>query len=463
MRVDSNDSVRQELADHLTFTVPGARFMPAVQNKYWDGKIRLYNTMTALTYAGLVKAICEFANSRNYEVEIDPQLMPPLPDQHLPIRIPKSTKEPRDYQIEAFTTAIQNSRGIFLCPTASGKSLIAYMIGGYYRAKTLIIVPTISLVFQMKADFESYAGKPLNIHCITAGVDKQSDEMIVISTWQSIFKMPKQWFNQFDVIIGDEVHLFKATSLKSIMEKSDQVKYRFGLTGTLDGSLTNTTTLEGLFGPVKQVVTSSELMDANYIAKLKIKAIVLKYSDQERKDVSKQTYQQEVKFISEHLKRNKFLTNLMISFNQNSLLLFNKIDHGKLLFDMIKTKVADDRDVYLIYGGVDGDEREEIRTVFNTKSNAIIVASYGTFSTGVNIPNLHNVVFGSPSKSRIRVLQSIGRGLRLHDDKDFLNVHDIVDDLKYKTRTNFMLQHFSERANIYNQENFNYKFTSVDI
>lgn len=436
--------------------------MPAVRNKFWDGKIRLLNTMTGLTYVGLVRFVQEFCYQRNYQFSLDDELIVATYD--TPPKLPKSlTKEPRDYQLKALKNAVNATRGIFLSPTASGKSLIIYLLSCFYKKKTLIIVPTVSLVMQMKKDFEDYAGKPLDIHCITAGVDKVSTSPIVISTWQSIYKMPKNWFSQFEVVIGDEVHIFKANSLKSIMEKLENCRYRFGFTGTLDGSQTNRVTLEGLFGPVQQVTTTSELMEQNHVANLKIKAIILQYTPEIRKQAKDFTYQDEIDFLVRYEPRNKFIRNLALNLKGNTLVLFQYVEkHGKLLYDMMRDK-DDTRKIFFIHGGVDAEDRENVRAIVEKENDAVIIASYGTFSTGINIRNLHNVVFSSPTKSRVRTLQSIGRGLRISDTKDAVTVYDIADDLKYKTRMNFTLQHFTERLNIYNSEDFDYKIVSTEI
>ena len=468
-RVTCDPSVAQELCDHFTFTVPGAKFIPAVRNKFWDGKIRLYNTMTALLYFGLIKEVSEFASARDYDVEYDDNCKPnltKLSDDNIKefFNDCELTLTPRDYQIDAFLHAIKHDRGVFLSPTASGKSLIIYILTRYYNARTLIIVPTTSLVSQLASDFADYGFVSDNfVHRIYSGQDKQTDKPITISTWQSIYKLPKSYFEQFDVVIGDEAHLFKAKSLTTIMEKTGNSKYRFGFTGTLDGSQTNKMVLEGLFGPVYKVTTTAELMEKNHVADLKIKAIVIGYKEEERKLVKNMSYQDEVDFIVRHEGRNKFIRNLALSLEGNSLILFQFVEkHGKMLFDMIKDK-DESRPIFFIHGGVDGDERETIRHIVERESNAIIVASYGTFSTGVNIRNLHNVVFSSPTKSRVRTLQSIGRGLRIGSEKSSVVVYDIADDLKHKTKMNFTLLHFMERLNIYNSESFDYKIYNASI
>ena len=380
LRVVSDASVIQELSDHLTFEVPGAKFSPAYKNRYWDGKIRLLNSLTGLTYAGLVKEISEFSNSRNYTVDIDQNLLPEkyqyqLEDFNL-------TTQPRDYQLAAFENAINNERGVFLSPTASGKSLIIFLLASYYNAmrlKTLVIVPTVSLVMQMKKDFDSYTSNNLDIHCITAGVDKLSKSPIVISTWQSIYKMPKDWFSQFGCVLGDEVHQFKATSLKSIMEKLVDCRYRFGFTGTLDGSHTNKITLEGLFGSVRQVTTTTDLMEQGHVANLKIKAIILNHSIEDRKifKLGKFSYSDEMDFLVRHEKRNKFIRNLSLSLKGNTLVLFQYVEkHGRLLNNMLIAK-APDRKIFFVHGGVEGDDRERIRGIVDSHDEEKIIFEFG--------------------------------------------------------------------------------------
>jgi len=424
--------------------------------------------MTGLTYAGLVQNISKFAKSRNYEVEVDPdlihtyQITDDLVNSFLEYCKLKIT--PRDYQIEAFRHAVSKNRAVFLSPTASGKSLIIYLITRYYNEKTLIVVPTTSLVSQLATDFAEYGfDSGSKVHSIYAGQDKQTDKPITISTWQSIFKMHRTWFDQFKLVIGDEAHQFKAKSLTSIMEKLYECPYRFGFTGTLDGSLTNETTLEGLFGPVEKVTTTSKLMEQGHVAELKIKNLILQYKPEIRKQCKDYDYQTEIDFLVRYEPRNRFITNLASSLKGNSLVLYQFVDkHGKVLYDMISKKNTD-RKIFYIHGGVDAEDREEVRAIVEKENDAIIVASYGTFSTGINIRNLHNVVFASPTKSRIRTLQSIGRGLRTTEGKNNVTIYDIADDLKYKTHTNFTLQHLVERLEIYNSENFNYKIYNMEI
>lgn len=469
IKAHCDPDIAQELSDYFTFAVPGARFLPAVRRKVWDGNIRLFSAATRTTYSGLRLHIEIFARERNYEVDyldrdnfLDEEFS--LVDAHKFIKSLNLTLEPRDYQVEAFAHAVRTKRCVLLSPTASGKSLIIYILARYfYKKRTLIIVPTTSLVHQMSSDFESYSGIDSNKFChrILSGAEKETDLPFVVSTWQSIYKMPKQWFEQFDTIIGDEAHLFKAKSLTSIMTKLLNCPNRFGFTGTLDGTHTHKLVLEGLFGPVKRVTSTASLMEQNHLAELKIKAIVLVHPDSSKQANKNSNYHDEMDFIVRSDSRNKFLINLALSLQGNTLLLFQFVEkHGKVLYDILKSQ---GREVYFVSGEVDGEIREDIRQSVEKSENAIVVASYGTFSTGVNIKNLHNVIFASPSKSRIRNLQSIGRGLRKSSTKTTATLYDIADDLSWKSRKNHTILHFAERIKIYNEEKFNYKIYNVGL
>ena len=477
-RVDADVSIMQEISDYFTFEQPGARFMPQYRAKLWDGKVRLYSMFTQELYTGLIPYVRAFASLNGYTVE---NTIPAAPELYLDVRqyledlkLTGHGKpiEVRDYQIDAVQHAIYNERCLLLSPTGSGKSLIIYGIMRHHLEKgrrQLILVPTTSLVEQLYADFQDYSSAngfktSENCHRVYAGKDKDADYPVIISTWQSLYQLPKKYFESFDVVYGDEAHLFKAKSLTSILNKMPHCRYRIGTTGTLDGLQTHKLILEGIFGAVHKVTTTRQLIKNDQLADLDITVLTLEYPDEQRKLARAQTYQEEMDFLTQYAPRNKFIRNLALAQTGNTLVLFQYVEkHGKQLYAMIQEKAAEGRRIFFVYGGTDTDQREQVRHITEAEKDAIIVASYGTFSTGINIRNLHNIIFASPSKSRIRNLQSIGRGLRTSDSKDRCKLFDIGDDLSWKTKKNFTLLHLAERIKIYNDEHFDYKMVKVKL
>jgi superfamily II DNA or RNA helicase len=464
------------LVDYFTFEVPGHKFMPAYRNKMWDGKIRLFSQKTGQIYVGLLSYIKEFCERNDIHCVIaDDVNDTDILDIKKVSDFVKSLKpkskgkilEVRDYQLNAIQYALSNHRGMLVSPTASGKSLIIYALIRFYHyllkdKKILILVPTTSLVEQMYSDFIDYGWSDKYLHRIYQGHEKETNKPVIISTWQSLFKLDKKYFEKFGCVVGDEAHLFKSKSLTTIMTKLIDCKYRFGMTGTLDGTQTHRLVLEGLFGKVEKVTTTKELMDKDTLANLKIKCIVLKHKQEDCKVVKDLKYSEELQYIVAHNTRNQFITRLCDKLRGNTLCLYQLVEkHGVGLYNAMKDF---DRKVFFIHGGTDTETREQIREITEKETNAIIVASYGTFSTGINIRNLHNVVFASPSKSRIRVLQSIGRGLRRPNMGDIhTTLLDIADDFTYNDRKNFTLNHFLERINIYNEEEFDYEIDKVRL
>ena len=472
LQVRSEPHVYYELADQFTFEVPGAKFSPAYKKRYWDGKIRLFNTQTGEIYVGLLDRVVQFCKDHGYTYEFKKNDYYGLPFEVNEMISREGVKDymtaiskyqPRAYQIDGVYDALRHNRKLLISPTASGKSLMIYSIVRYFVEKkrsTLIVVPTTSLVEQMYKDFEDY-GWDVGSYChkIYAGKERETDSQVIITTWQSIYKLPRKYFNRFEVVVGDEAHQFKSKSLISIMTKLDNAKYRFGFTGTLDGSQTHKWVLEGLFGPSYKIIKTDELMKKGHVATLDINVLLLKHPPNKFEN-----FEEEVQYIITHDRRNKFIRNLALDLKGNTLILFARVEgHGEPLYEMINNNVVEQRHVFFVHGGVATEDREKVRDITEREDNAIIVASYGTFSTGVNIKNLHNVIFASPSKSRIRNLQSIGRVLRKGNNKTKATLYDIADDISYKSRRNYTLNHLIERIKVYNEENFNYDIVNIPL
>ena len=462
--------VHQELADYFTFEVPEAKYLKKnPRYKYWDGTIRLYSPKTGELYHGLRKHLQTWADEKQYHIQYEKNdWYGDIVDDNKFVSLPAvkvfmdkiSTIKPRDYQYNAVYEALKTNRKLLLSPTGSGKSLMIYSIVRYYAAtakKILIVVPTTSLVEQMVNDFISYGWNANDfVHKIYSGKDKTTDKPIIISTWQSIYKFPKRYFDDIDCVIGDEAHLFKSKSLTGIMTKLHNAKYRFGFTGTLDGSKTHKWVLEGLFGDCERVTKTDDLIKSGFLSKFRIKVLLCKHAPQHF-----DTYHDEMEYLVEHKGRNNLIKNLVKDIEGNTLVLFNYVEkHGEPLYELINSNVDPSRKLFFVHGGTDVEDREEVRQITETEDNAIIIASYGTFSTGINIKRLHNIIFASPSKSRIRNLQSIGRVLRKGKGKDIATLYDIADDIGGQ---NYTLKHLNERVTIYNEENFKYEVIRVNL
>lgn len=471
LQVDADPHVLRELYDRFTFDVPNAKFMPQYKHGMWDGKIHLFSYHDRTIYAGLVSYIKEFCKEYEYELchddEGDVEFSVHEAKRFIDSLNLPSQYSPRDYQVEAFVAAIRKRRMLLLSPTGSGKSLIIYLLSRYYlenqEKKVLIIVPSTSLVAQMATDFVDYGFDSNHIHQIMSGASKTTNRPIVISTWQSLFRLTKKFFADYGMIMIDECHGVKAKSLTGIMTKTPDIEYRYGTTGTLDGTLTNKLVIEGLLGRVQTVIGTKKLIDDKVLSDFVVKAIVLKH---QKGIKSKAKYQDEIDHLVSCEERNNFIKNLALSLEGNTLVLFTYVEkHGIPLHRLISDSIgdADTRKAFFVYGGTNLGERERVRSEVENEDNAIIVASSGVFSQGINIRRLNNIIFTHPGKSRIRTLQSIGRALRKVDDNEAV-LYDIVDDLSMgRKHVNFAIRHFQERFQVYKTEKFKVKNYTVSL
>lgn len=473
LKIRAEMHIHQELSEYFKFEVPEAKFLQKQRRyKRWDGHIRLYSPGTGELHVGLFDYLTEWLQKHNYDYTVEENKFYGTPGEEDVSISPEGVAgfvrslgvpfKARDYQLQSIYRALRHYRRLLLSPTGSGKSFIIYCLIRWhlkFDREILIIVPTTSLVEQLYKDFEDYGWNARHyVSKIYGGQDRYARSPVVISTWQSIYKEPKNYFNRFDVVIGDEAHLYKAKSLTGILNKLHDCKYRVGLTGTLDGMQCHQLQLEGLFGRVSRNIRTKDLQKTGYLTDLKINILVCKHPY-----VGFESYHDEMNYIISHEQRNKIITGLARDINGNTLILFNYVEkHGEPLWELLNSR-TDGKQVFFVHGGVPTEEREEIRTICEQSDNAIILASYGTFSTGINIKNLHNVIFASPSKSRIRNLQSIGRALRKHDSKSRATLYDFADDISNGRNRNATLNHLVERIRTYKDEKFDYSVTEIKL
>lgn len=462
LHVDAEPSIRNELYEYFSFYIPNYKFMKPYKDKQWDGKIYLYNPAHRQLYCGLFTHLKKFADTdgRKYKVVLLEDSKYGYPNdkgQDVDLSILSdviltskgNSIDPHDYQIEAVKHALKEKRAMIISPTASGKSLIIYLLIRYFlkinnEKRILIIVPTTSLVEQMYSDFDDYSQKDKGfdssiVSRIYSGKDKndlerykvtrtdnshftfdgnervklsgskikykiakdlcEGDEIeglgisnvekiytkIVCSTWQSVYKMPEEWFSQFGMIVGDEAHNFKAKSLTTILTNLKECEYRYGTTGTLDDTTCHTWILEGLFGPIYSAITTKKLIDSNRISDLKINILLLKYKKQIREFASKLKYQDEMNFIVTNAKRNNFITNLALDQKGNTLVLFQYVEkHGKVLYELIKRKAYKKRKIFFVSGETEVNDRESIRSITEKEKDIIeVILKFGDIEISV--------------------------------------------------------------------------------
>ena len=494
IRVNTSTSILLELASIFEYKIENAAYNPLVKRRLWNGMVTLVNRQTGMCLSGLTQRIKKYCDNSGYTITFDNELyydnISKIEfDNHIKsLNIPEKYVI-RDYQYDAALKSIKSRRRLLLSPVNSGKTLISYLITSWYEKqglKTLYIVPTIGLINQFVEDMRSFGYKG-TISTSTNGLDKSNDiqSMYTICTWQALnsgkskfknksnpTKMPSEWYSQFGVVVGDEAHQHAANAVKQCIESLVNCKYRFGMTGSLSDKPLIDMTIEGLFGPQYKTTTTKEMIYNKYSSKLKIKCIILKYDDNISKKIhdkyySKEDlvkkYHDEIQFLINCKERNSFISNLSKSLKGNKIIFFKNREHGI----KIKELLDDSKDpVYFIDGTIENEIRDEIRSKLKIEDkNSTLISSIGTTATGISISTLEHMIAAAPSKSRIKVVQSIGRMLRTDKikEKEGAVLYDIVDNISYQGKENYTLDHFRERIKIYKQEKYDYKIYNVSI
>jgi len=466
------------ISKQFEFYAPNYIFSPKYKSGFWDGKIRLFNINTCLLPQGLLpKLIKYFKNDRiSYKI-VDKELLekgPKLNTKSLQkfkeiIKL-SSRFEDREHQNIGVQMMLYLQKAIILSATSSGKSLIAYLLFNILKYmnddyKFLLIVPNVQLVEQMTHDFceygEDFCDYNKYIHKIYSGKEKNTDKPITISTWQSLQKQNKKYFKQFDALIVDECHTASAKVLGMIVEYCENAIYKLGMSGTLKDTKIDLLQLQGMFGPIHNIAKNKEMIKKGYSVPLRINGIVLKYPKELCRYAKNMVYEDEVKFVNTQSIKWRYVCGLANSRENNTLILFRTIKYGTKIKELLEK--FSDKKIFYIDGSVKVDYRKDAAEYCEKYDNTVVIASYGTYSTGINIKNLHNIIFAESMKSSIKILQSIGRLLRVNKNKKYSYLFDITDNLSYGKRKNYVLKHFLKRINYYEDEGFNYNIKNIKL
>lgn len=483
------DSCSQIEYDQLCISynkdVKNARFSPQYKAGSWDGKINFlkgkYLPATTYNYLfGICEQYgfhCEIENLDSlFDNSIDYDEFKEWCDEFFK----DATKKPRYYQIDAAYKGLKYRRCCLQLATSAGKTLIAFMMFAWLLThrnvkKIMMVVPRVDLVLQPTAEFTEYnQGKlDIKIQQIFSGCKVTPDANIYIGTYQSLRTECAEFFNQFDVVLTDEVHLACNASQIKIMDKC-KFPYRIGLSGTIPTTkYADGLTICSNFGPVLVDIKAKQLQDEGFISNCKITQVRLDYTSENQKEAfkgakknlvkagkGKDMFQLENKFVNESDKRFYIVAKLIAGTKKNTMVLFKDLDYGKKIFKWLKENTT--KMVYYIDGQIDKKVREEIRKRMEIKDDVILVASFNTTSTGVSINKIFNIFFVSSYKSLSTVVQSIGRGLRKSENigKNFVNIYDISDNLYSGC---YLMAHARERIKIYESQGFPYEVKKLKM
>ena len=483
---DATELELEQITISLTKRIESWRFNPLVKRGVWDGYVS-YIKDDKWIPAGLWRHVLQICKDYNLEIEmngikrlIDPNINAETFEKWSLDFFKGAEITPRDYQIETAYNILKFRKCLAELATSAGKTLIsfltiAYMLEKVKAEKILMIVPNVSLVLQAHEDFHdyNYMNKvPLKIQQIFAGQKIKSNKNIIIGTYQSLVKKDAEYFEQFDAVLVDETHKAKSNSIKTILQKCTNAQYKFGLSGTIpkEGTL-DKLTLMSQTGPVISEVKASFLQKEGHIAKCIVKVIEMNYAtDSQRlafqelaqnKYDRKDVFSLEQNFVITSEARLDFISSVIGRIPRNSLVLFHRIEHGKKLYE--KLRQESDKRVFYVDGGTDKDIREEYKKKMEAGDEVVIVASYGTFSTGISIKKIHSIFFTESFKSEVIIRQSIGRGLRQHESKDKVLIVDFVDNIRTQEWDNYLWKHGKARQSIYKQEKFDYNIKRVSF
>lgn len=477
----------------LTKKIHNWYFHPLVKKKIWDGSINFIDKRGPFWKipVGLWSEVLEIGKEYKYEFHIEGIERLFLTDLKLEDFkawvdefFAGSDIEPRDYQIEAAWKIVKFRYSVSEIATSSGKTLISFMIFAFlksqgYIRKFLMIVPSTNLVIQGTEDFEDYGIDQIGskIQQIGGGSKMREGCDVVIGTFQSLVKKDKEYFEEFDAVFIDEAHHTNSTSIKKIMSNCMHTGWRFGLTGTLTkrGSADHLT-IQQYLGPVLVEISPDFLFRNNYATPVAIKVVILDWLSPEYKDKlaelksssekmeGNDLYNLERKLVISNKARLNYIVDFINKTSKNSLVLFQSVkdEYGRNIWNGIRETNAT-KEAFYVDGDTNEQLREEYKSRMETGENKVLIATYGTFSTGISINNLHNIFLVESYKSEVLIKQSLGRGMRKMEGKEKVNIIDFVDDFSTAGYKNYLMKHSEARIAIYRNENFDYKIFRITL
>jgi len=464
-----NKEVKHKIDDLLSAYEPGHEMTPRYQSGRWDGKKRFYETKLVKTGGlffiiekGFLQRLLD--NITFDEIELD-EIIEVDYMEYLKRVLPELPFKPYKHQLKAFVQMVNNKRYFASMCTSSGKSLVAYLTLRYFwehHKKSVLIVPVVSLTEQMFNDFKEYNAPDdfLNDIKLIGGdnIDKNLTHNIIIGTYQSLIKVTHQ-MDSYDIILNDETHLASSDSLQKILQMPFSIK--LGMTGSVPIIEVDLLSIIQIFGEPDFIIRARELMDMGLLTDSYIVPMFLNYPKTANKLGMKSgmKYQDEVKFIKENPLRIEFNRKFLGALKGLTVALYAHTEQGERTYESLtgeKPKYNDfermkELGVFFVSGKTRSKIREQIRQYTNNIHQGIIIANYKVFSTGINLPNINNIVFLSSTKSFVTVLQSLGRVFRLKQGKTKAMIYDLIDVFPYK-KDNYSLNHFWQREGYYHQE-----------
>ena len=491
LRIAQADEIElEQLIFSLKKRIRGWFFNPLVKKKIWDGYV--YFCKNNFIPIGLWGEVIRLGETYNFPVDI--QGLDRIIDVNFDEEDFKAWVEdffsdhpkykPRDYQIDSASAILKHRLCTSEIATSAGKTLITFLVYGYLKSrgtiqKMLVIVPNTTLVMQMKDDWEDYNNNKIEnlyIRQVYGGAkDNDPKADVIVGTFHSLTKKTLDYYKGVNVVFVDECHQTKTTSVKNVIEKCKDSEYRFGLSGTVqEDNSADFSTIVALLGPMVKSIPPKFLFKEGYATPVKFKIIVLDYKNEEIRsklyDVRRgkqiegsQILALEKNVVLQSRARFNFIMNLVSKMSKNTLVLFSNVkdQHGKRMYDWLRENTH--KTCFYVDGSVSKEHRDFYKKEMESGDNKILIASFTTFSTGISIKNIHNIVFTESYKSEIIVKQSIGRGMRQLEGKNSFNIIDIVDDLSYQKHSNFLYKHGKARLEFYKQYSTDIKIHRVKI